>query len=91
VTQAQLQAISAENAAASTRALTKLSLFAVGMALLPLTSYFVSLKYLFENNTTIAAISAVVVANVVLVGFIVVAIREEQEDGKMVVGEDKRR
>jgi len=61
------------------------------MALLPLTSYFVSLKYLFENNTTIAAISAVVVANVVLVGFIVVAIREEQEDGKMVVGEDKRR
>ncbi|KAH8929864.1 hypothetical protein BT69DRAFT_1255867 [Atractiella rhizophila] len=65
----------------NTSALLKLGFFAFILAVLPIVSYFWSLNYLFEGkNQTYAALTAVVVANIILVGYIVVAVREDQED-----------
>ncbi|KAK1926109.1 VMA21-like domain-containing protein, partial [Papiliotrema laurentii] len=57
--------------------LYKLVLFAILMAVVPIGTYFGTLSHLFNGNTTYSAISAVLAANVVLVGYVVVAFREE--------------
>ncbi|RSH81456.1 vacuolar ATPase assembly integral membrane protein vma21 [Saitozyma podzolica] len=57
--------------------LYKLIIFALLMAIAPIGTYFSSLNYLWEGSTTLAAISAVVAANIVLVGYVVVAFRED--------------
>jgi hypothetical protein len=63
----------------SNAVLAKFGLTTLLMVVAPLATYYLSLKHYFGTNTTGAAISAAVAANVVLVGFIVVAM---QEDGK---------
>ncbi|KAJ3490074.1 hypothetical protein NLI96_g1692 [Meripilus lineatus] len=59
------------------RVLAKLIAFTLALGILPLTSYFVSEKYIWEGNSTFAAVTAIVAANLVLVAYIIVSIQEE--------------
>ncbi|GAA5897005.1 hypothetical protein JCM8208_006140 [Rhodotorula glutinis] len=60
----------------------KLAIFTVAMVLLPIGTYFLSRDYLFSPKTSLTypAISAVTVANAVLIAFIYVAFREDADD-----------
>ncbi|KAG8722488.1 hypothetical protein FRC08_001544 [Ceratobasidium sp. 394] len=67
----------AENAADGA-VLFKLTSFSVALAVVPLSSYFLSMKYLWGGNSTYAAITAILSANVVLVLYILLSISEDQ-------------
>ncbi|KAL0949709.1 hypothetical protein HGRIS_009746 [Hohenbuehelia grisea] len=58
--------------------LIKLVIFTLALAIAPLGSYFGSLKYLWDGNSTYAAITAVMSANVVLVVYIIMSLLEDQ-------------
>ncbi|KAF8505577.1 hypothetical protein F5888DRAFT_1650185 [Russula emetica] len=62
----------------STGVLLKLVLFSLSLGIVPITSYFASEKYIWNGNSTFAAITAVVAANVVLVAYIVSSVRDDQ-------------
>jgi len=66
--------------AASKGVLAKLLLFSISLGVIPLSSYYASLKYVFEGNSTFAAITAVVAANVVLVAYIITSLLEDRKD-----------
>ncbi|WWC85839.1 uncharacterized protein L201_000706 [Kwoniella dendrophila CBS 6074] len=53
--------------------LYKLIIFALAMAIAPIGTYFLVLNYFSKGNTIASAISAIIAANIVLVGYIVVA------------------
>ncbi|KIM68635.1 hypothetical protein SCLCIDRAFT_104727, partial [Scleroderma citrinum Foug A] len=72
----------------SRAALMKLLFFAISLALLPITSYFVSWKYIWTGNSIYAAVTAVCVANAVLAAYIVVSVLEDKQSLKQV--EEKR-
>ncbi|ODN76191.1 hypothetical protein L202_06112 [Cryptococcus amylolentus CBS 6039] len=69
--------------------LGKLITFAVLMAVVPIGTYFGSLNYIWEGSTTFSAISAIVAANLILVGYVVLAFKEDLGDDKKPVGEKK--
>ncbi|KAF2674664.1 hypothetical protein BT63DRAFT_449653 [Microthyrium microscopicum] len=54
--------------------------FTVGMIVLPLGTYFVTINSLFNGNATLAGASAAAVANLVLVGYVYLAWREDQAE-----------
>ncbi|CCM04820.1 uncharacterized protein FIBRA_07013 [Fibroporia radiculosa] len=56
----------------------KLLVFAALLAIAPIASYFLSKDYLWDGNTVFAAITAIIAANAVLIGYIIVSIREER-------------
>jgi len=58
--------------------LVKLIIFSVTLGVLPIGSYFLSLKYVWKENSTFAAITAIVAANVVLVIYIITAVLEDR-------------
>ncbi|KAH9966139.1 hypothetical protein BC827DRAFT_1125396, partial [Russula dissimulans] len=60
--------------------LLKLVTFAVSLALVPISMYFASEKYLWNGNSTFSAITAVVAANVVLVTYIVASLRDDRPE-----------
>ncbi|KAH9938561.1 uncharacterized protein B0H18DRAFT_967781 [Fomitopsis serialis] len=68
----------AGQAARQSGILVKLLIFAAALATAPISSYFLSKDYLWDGNTVLAAITAIVAANVVLVSYIVMSIREER-------------
>ncbi|KAH6895204.1 hypothetical protein B0T10DRAFT_477373 [Thelonectria olida] len=57
----------------------KLIAFTLAMIIIPIGSYFV-VKTVFNGNSTFAGGFAALMANVVLVGYIVVAFKEDQSD-----------
>ncbi|KAJ7507691.1 hypothetical protein B0H11DRAFT_1705117 [Mycena galericulata] len=63
---------------ASSAQLAKLVFFSLSLGIVPITSYFGSLKYLWNGNATYAALTAVVGANVVLVAYITTSILDDQ-------------
>ncbi|KAJ7068166.1 hypothetical protein C8F01DRAFT_1246704 [Mycena amicta] len=63
---------------ASGAQLAKLVFFSLSLGIAPLSSYFASLKYLWNGNTTYAALTAVVSANVVLVAYIITSVLDDQ-------------
>ncbi|PFH51414.1 hypothetical protein AMATHDRAFT_59164 [Amanita thiersii Skay4041] len=65
--------------AASGGILIKLIVFSLSLGIMPIVSYFASLKYIWNGNSTYAAITAVVAANVVLVAYIVSSIKEDRQ------------
>lgn len=67
-----------EQAAYQGGVLVKLLIFSAALAIAPVASYFLSKDYLWEGNTTLAAITAIMSANTVLVAYIVMSIREER-------------
>ncbi|KAF7332139.1 hypothetical protein MKEN_00094900 [Mycena kentingensis (nom. inval.)] len=64
--------------AASGAQLAKLIFFSLALGIVPLSSYFGSLKYFWDGNTTYAALTAVASANVVLVAYIISAVLDDQ-------------
>ncbi|KAG8761902.1 hypothetical protein FRC19_004865 [Serendipita sp. 401] len=57
--------------------LAKLAIFSLSLAVLPVTAYFGTQWYLGSGNTIYPAISAVIIANIILVSYVIVAIRED--------------
>lgn len=58
------------------------------MAILPISSYFVSLNLIWGGNTTGAGLTAAGVANLILGGYVWVAMKE---DGKMSIDISKEK
>jgi len=63
--------------AAHQAVLGKLILFTAALAIAPLSSYFISQKYIWNGNATLAAVTAIVAAWVVLIAYIFTSIQEE--------------
>jgi len=66
--------------AANASVLIKLFVFTVCLGMVPVVSYFASLKYIWNGNSTYAAITSVAAANIVLVLYIIFSIIEDQQD-----------
>lgn len=64
--------------------------FTAAMVIVPIGSYFVTVNTIFKGNTSYAGGLAALMANVVLIGYILVAYLEDQDDqnskGKGLVG-----
>ncbi|KAF8165458.1 hypothetical protein B0H34DRAFT_689280 [Crassisporium funariophilum] len=75
--QAAISKVNADGAAGGV--LFKLIVFSLSLGLVPIASYFLSAKYVWDGNTTFAAITAIVAANVVLVAYIITAVMEDQK------------
>ncbi|RYP45100.1 hypothetical protein DL769_011481 [Monosporascus sp. CRB-8-3] len=58
----------------------KLLAFTFAMVVVPIGSYFVTVNTVFGGNSTYAGGLAAIMANVVLVGYIIVAMNEDQSD-----------
>jgi vacuolar ATPase assembly integral membrane protein VMA21 len=69
--------------------IAKLLFFTLALVTVPLGTYFLTVKSIFKGNSTYAGALAAVMANVVLVGYLIVAIQEDQSDQKE--EEEKRR
>ncbi|KAJ3999500.1 hypothetical protein F5050DRAFT_928572 [Lentinula boryana] len=65
--------------AASNGTLFKLVVFSLSLGIVPLASYYGSLNYLWDGNSTFAAITAIVAANVVLIVYIILSILEDKQ------------
>ncbi|QRV72492.1 VMA21 domain-containing protein [Ceratobasidium sp. AG-Ba] len=65
--------------AADGAVLFKLTGFSIALAVVPLSSYFISMKFLWGGNSTYAAITAILSANVVLILYILLSISEDQQ------------
>jgi hypothetical protein len=66
--------------AVATSVIAKLLFFTLLLVTVPLGSYFISIKTFFNGNATYAGALAALMANVVLLGYLVVAIQEDQGD-----------
>ncbi|OAV88461.1 hypothetical protein PTTG_08006 [Puccinia triticina 1-1 BBBD Race 1] len=65
------------------RPIFKLGIVSLSMAILPIGTYFGTLGHVFEeSNTTAAAISAIVVTNIILIGYVLTALSESDDDQK---------
>ncbi|CAE6431031.1 VMA21 domain-containing protein [Rhizoctonia solani AG-1 IA] len=64
--------------AADSAVLFKLSGFSIALAVVPLSSYFLSMNYLWGGNSTYAALTAIVSANVVLIAYILLSISDDR-------------
>ncbi|KAI9171989.1 Vacuolar ATPase assembly integral membrane protein vma-21 [Paramyrothecium foliicola] len=58
----------------------KLLAFTLAMIVVPIGSYFLTVNTVFKGNSSYAGGLAAVLANVVLVGYIIVAMNEDQTD-----------
>lgn len=56
--------------------------FTAAMVVIPIGSYFVTVNTIFKGNSTFAGGFAALMANVVLIGYIILAWKEDQEDQK---------
>ncbi|EIM88558.1 uncharacterized protein STEHIDRAFT_54910, partial [Stereum hirsutum FP-91666 SS1] len=60
--------------------LIKLVLFSASLGIVPISSYFLTDKYLWNGNSTYSAITAIVAANIVLVAYIVLSLLEDKQE-----------
>ncbi|OTB02337.1 hypothetical protein M426DRAFT_24815 [Hypoxylon sp. CI-4A] len=58
----------------------KLLAFTFAMVLMPIGSYFLTVNTIFKGNSTYAGALAAIMANVVLVGYVIVAMNEDQSE-----------
>ncbi|KAK8181550.1 vacuolar ATPase assembly integral membrane protein VMA21 [Phyllosticta capitalensis] len=58
----------------------KLLGFTLAMIVLPIGSYFLTVNTIFRGNSTLAGGLAAVMANVVLIGYVIVAFKEDQSE-----------
>ncbi|KAF2836403.1 hypothetical protein M501DRAFT_939696 [Patellaria atrata CBS 101060] len=66
----------------------KLLAFTFAMITLPIGSFFFTRDYVFRGNTTFAGGFAAIMANMVLIGYVIVAMKEDQSDR---MAEEKQR
>ncbi|KAK4042534.1 VMA21-like domain-containing protein [Parachaetomium inaequale] len=66
--------------AVPTSVIMKLLAFTLGMIVIPIGSYFVTVDTVFKGNSTYAGALAAIMANVVLIGYIFVAMAEDQSE-----------
>ncbi|KAK4136463.1 hypothetical protein BT67DRAFT_439455 [Trichocladium antarcticum] len=66
--------------AVPTSVIIKLLAFTFAMIVIPIGSYFATVDNLFSGNSTYAGALAAIMANVVLIGYIFVAMAEDQSD-----------
>ncbi|KAI0082581.1 hypothetical protein K474DRAFT_1703072 [Panus rudis PR-1116 ss-1] len=79
-----------EQAAEQGGVLVKLLIFAISLAVVPISSYFLSEKYLWDGNNVYAAITAIVAANAVLVAYIIASVLEENAAAPKPAAETKK-
>ncbi|THY68815.1 hypothetical protein D6C97_00001 [Aureobasidium pullulans] len=70
--------------------IVKLLLFSFAMIVLPISSYFLTVDMLFSGNSTFAGATAAIIANVVLIGYVVVAMREDAGERAEAEEKDKK-
>ncbi|KZV69188.1 hypothetical protein PENSPDRAFT_686547 [Peniophora sp. CONT] len=70
----------AAQAAENGNVLFKLILFSIALGVVPLGSYFASEKYIFNGNSTYAAVVAIIGANVVLVTYILLSVMDDKRE-----------
>ncbi|KAI0117105.1 VMA21-like domain-containing protein [Daldinia grandis] len=58
----------------------KLLAFTFAMVVVPIGSYFITVNTIFKGNSTYAGALAAIMANVVLVGYVIVAMNEDQSE-----------
>ncbi|CCD42348.1 similar to vacuolar ATPase assembly integral membrane protein VMA21 [Botrytis cinerea T4] len=58
----------------------KLLGFTLAMIVVPIGSYFLTLNYVYRGNSTFAGATAAIMANVVLIGYVIVAMKEDQSE-----------
>lgn len=56
--------------------------FTAAMVIIPIGSYFLTVNTVFNGNSTFAGGLAALMANVVLIGYVIVAWKEDQDDQK---------
>ncbi|CAJ2500973.1 Uu.00g038260.m01.CDS01 [Anthostomella pinea] len=66
--------------AVPTDVIMKLLAFTFAMVIVPIGSYFLTVNTIFKGNSTYAGGLAALMANVVLIGYVVVAINEDQTE-----------
>ncbi|EJD01447.1 uncharacterized protein FOMMEDRAFT_88895 [Fomitiporia mediterranea MF3/22] len=59
--------------------LLRLIVFAISLAVVPLSTYYGTQRFVWKGDSTFAAISAVFVANVVLVAYIAISVYEDKQ------------
>jgi len=62
--------------------LVKLMFFSLALGIVPISTYFFTQTYVFNENSVWAALAAVVAANIILISYVIVAIREESAPEK---------
>ncbi|KAI1333230.1 hypothetical protein F5Y16DRAFT_393627 [Xylariaceae sp. FL0255] len=67
----------------------KLLAFTLAMIMVPIGSYFLTINTVFGGNSTYAGILAAILANVVLVGYVIVAYNEDQSDQREAEGKKR--
>ncbi|CAG8960587.1 hypothetical protein HYFRA_00013410 [Hymenoscyphus fraxineus] len=68
----------------------KLLGFTLAMVVCPLGTYYLSLDTIFGGNSTYAGASAAIMANIVLMGYVIVAFREDQSDAIEAAEKEKK-
>ncbi|KAI9828671.1 MAG: vacuolar ATPase assembly integral membrane protein vma21 [Thelocarpon impressellum] len=68
----------------------KLLAFTAAMVAGPLGTYYLTLNTIFKGNTTFAGGSAAFMANVVLIAYVIVAMREDQSDALEAAEKEKK-
>ncbi|CAG8983909.1 hypothetical protein HYALB_00005549 [Hymenoscyphus albidus] len=68
----------------------KLLGFTLAMVVCPLGTYYLSLDTIFRGNSTYAGASAAIMANIVLMGYVIVAFREDQSDAIEAAEKEKK-
>ncbi|KAI1335906.1 hypothetical protein F5Y15DRAFT_408831 [Xylariaceae sp. FL0016] len=66
--------------AVPTDVILKLLAFTFAMIVIPIGSYFATVHTIFKGNSTYAGALAAIMANVVLIGYVIVAMNEDQSD-----------
>lgn len=66
--------------AVPTDVIVKLLGFTFAMIILPIGSYFATVHTIFKGNSTYAGALAAIMANVVLIGYVIVAMNEDKSD-----------
>ncbi|RGP79384.1 vacuolar atpase assembly integral membrane vma21 [Fusarium longipes] len=72
--------VSSTAPAVPSQVIYKLLAFTFAMIVVPIGSYFATVNTVFNGNSSLAGGLAAVLANVVLVGYIIVAMKEDQSD-----------
>ncbi|KAF3762355.1 hypothetical protein M406DRAFT_263252 [Cryphonectria parasitica EP155] len=75
--------------AVPTDVILKLLGFTLAMIVLPIGSYYATVNTVFKGNSTFAGALAAIMANVVLIAYVVVAMREDQSEQQQETKKDR--